>query len=180
MVKLNKAEKTLFDQCKVKYMEENNLSKLRLNNDIVKEIIRLGHNQYGLVSTVPLHILHDKILTKCGEYIETFEEKEEKEEIKAKKIQKKAKKEMAEAIRKRHEEEMKKEMEYYNLEEEESEVLPVKYDAPKPVEVKVSDTKIEVIEEEEDEEVSNSTVLEELAEDVKESKLDIDDLLDTI
>ena len=108
------AEKLLIETCYKKYEDEND-QRLSKDKDGIIQAINMGHDFYQVIANPPSHKLMESILKKCGEHIETAEEKEAREEDERVLTIKRKREEMRKEIEQKHKEEMKKEMEYYNL-----------------------------------------------------------------
>lgn len=124
-MKFTEEEKILIKNCIKKYEEEND-QKIEEDRDGVILAVNMGHDFYSIISDPKTHRLMETILTKCGEHIETAEEKVVREEKERKISEKERKRRLKEEIEKKHKEELEKEMKYYGLVEEE-----VKEEAPR-------------------------------------------------
>jgi len=180
MPNYNKKELAILKQAEQKYMEANQLEKIKRTPGLTKEIIMLAHDRYELITTPAEHNIMRAISKKCGKPMESPEDKVIREDIEVKVKRKRAKKDMKAAIKKKYEEEMKKEMEYYGV------IEGKKTSIEEPV------SKVEVFFDtggdldEADEKVKKAIEKElaeegkELKEEIKDAKLDIEDILDSL
>ena len=101
-----------------KYLEVNNLNEIKLDNKLAIEIIKDAHDKWELVTTIPQHALADSIRKKCGEKFETMIEKQTRVAKEQKATLKEKARQMQAEIKKKHEEEMKKELAYFGVDED--------------------------------------------------------------
>lgn len=111
-------ENVLIKACTKMYEKENDVT-LKKNKENLIMVVRAGHDLFEIISTPETHKLHDSILIKCDEYVETIKDKvirEEKESIESEKERKRQLKEKLEAISKL---ELERQMKELGLVEEE-------------------------------------------------------------
>ena len=113
----NKNEKAILEIAIKKHMEINKLSEIKLTNKLIVEIINDAHDKWEIVTSLEQHKLRDSIKKKCGVVFETMYEKALREEKERRVTLKTKAKQMRDAIVKKHEEEMEKEIAYWGVDE---------------------------------------------------------------
>lgn len=115
----NKKEKEILESAIKKYQEVNNLKEVKLTKEKIIEIVKDAHNKWEIVTSIPQHKLMDSIRKKCGEVFETMEAKTTRQELERVASLKEKARQMRNAIKKKHEEEMEKEIAYWGVDEKE-------------------------------------------------------------